>query len=169
MENIVGARDRTLSFKTTQEDKIKLQQLANEKNVTRSEFVASVVHAYMPYYDFIGKAFPREQAFQKELEKVNRENRKLILELENANNRIDMEQRANRKFVGEQFKLNKTIFDLREELKTVNMEMYRLNEAIKSNQPIEKKNVDTNLLMGSIGSIVLSGLALMVAPVLFKK
>ena len=58
--------------------------------------------------------------------------------------------------------------DLQEELKTSNSEISRLMETLNANQPIEKENNDFNLLYGSLGSLIISGLALFFAPKLFN-
>ena len=54
MENIVeSTKSITLSFKTTAEEKTALQQIANDRNISRSELIASLVYAYKNNYDFI--------------------------------------------------------------------------------------------------------------------
>lgn len=79
-----------------------------------------------------------------------------------------MEQKVNRKYVKEQFEMNKIIFDLQEELKTANSEISRLMETLNTNQPIEQNNYDSRLLYGSLGSLIISGLTLFIMPSLFK-
>lgn len=169
MENTTSrTKNVTLSFKTTTEEKTALQQIAIEKQISRSELISSLVHAYKHSYDFIGKSSPREEELKLELEKVRKENRRLKLSIENATHRIEMEEKANRKYAKEQMKTNKTIFDLQEELKTSNSQISRLMETLTANQPIEKENNDFNLLYGSLGSLIISGLALFFAPKLFN-
>lgn len=43
MENTQQLKNATLSFKTTAEEKTALQQIANEKRITRSELISSIV------------------------------------------------------------------------------------------------------------------------------
>ena len=102
MENTSETKSVTLSFKTTPEEKTALQQIANEKNITRSELIASLIGGYKHHYDYIGKASPREAELQTKLNEVNKQNRKLTFTLENAEHRIEMEQKANQKYVKEQ-------------------------------------------------------------------
>ena len=168
MENTVNTtKNVTLSFKTTAEEKTALQQIANEKQISRSELIASLVHAYKHNYDYIGKSSPKEEELKLKLKAVEKDNRKLALSVENAENRIEMEQKINRKYVKEQLGMNKTIFDLQEELKTANSEIARL-ETLYVNRPVEQDNYDPRILYGSLGSLLISGLALLFAPKLFN-
>ena len=48
-------RNVTISFKTTAEEKTALQQIANDKNISRSELIASIVNGFKNQYDYIGK------------------------------------------------------------------------------------------------------------------
>ena len=169
MENTSETKSVTLSFKTTPEEKTALQQIANEKNITRSELIASLIGGYKHHYDYIGKASPREAELQAKLNEVIKQNRKLTLALENAESRIEIEHKANRKCVKEQLEMNKTIFDLQEELKAAKTEFNRLNEAMKVSEPVSEDNNDSILLIGSIGSMVLTGLTLIFMPTMFKR
>lgn len=169
MENTRETKNVTLSFKTTPEEKTALQQIANEKNITRSELIASLVSEYKYHYDYIGKVSPREAELQTKLNEADKQNRKLTLAFENAENRIEIEQKANRKCVKEQLEMNKTIFDLQEELKTAKTEFDRLNEAMKVREPFSEGNNDSILLIGSIGSMVLTGLTLIFMPTLLRR
>jgi predicted RNase H-like nuclease (RuvC/YqgF family) len=167
MENITQvSKNVTLSFKTTAEEKTALQQIANDKQISRSELIASLVHAYKNNYDYIGKTSPKEEELKSRLKRVEKENRNLSLSLENAEHRIEMEQNTNKKYVKEQQEMNKTIFDLQGELKTANIEISRLNEII--NQPLKFNQYDSNLLYGSLGSLILSGISLILLPSLFR-
>lgn len=168
MENTTNhTKNVTLSFKTTAEEKTALQQIANEKNISRSELIASIVYNFKHSYDYIGKPSPREEQLKIQLKATQKEKRKIELSLENAENRIEMEQKANKKYVKEQFEMNKTIFDLQEELKTANSEISRLKKTLNANQPAENESYNPNLLYGSLGSLIISGLALFFAPKLF--
>lgn len=168
MENTSETKNVTLSFKTTQEEKTALQQIANEKQISRSELIGSLVHAYKYNYDQIGKASPREVELESRLAIVTKQNRKLIFELENAEHRIEMEQKANQKYVKEQFQLDKMIFDLQGKLKNANTEIANLNEQIKSIQALGTNNENPVILWSSMGSLLVSGLALLFAPKLFN-
>ncbi|GAB4160336.1 MAG: hypothetical protein Tsb0033_16150 [Winogradskyella sp.] len=169
MENISNSnRTVTLSFKTTQEEKTALQQIALEKGISRSELMASIISAFKYKYDYIGKTSPREAELQSKLAEVNKQNRKLILALENAENRIELVQKSNSKYVKEQFQLNKTIFDLQGKLKNSNTEIANLNENIKSIQALGTNNDNPVILWSSMGSLLVSGLALLFAPKLFN-
>lgn len=169
MENTMDTKKNvTLSFKTTAEEKTALQQIANEKQISRSELMASIVYAYKHNYDFIGKTSPKEEELKSQLKTVEKQNRKLNLSLENAEHRIEMEQKTNRNYVKEQLEMNKTIFDLHEELKTANLEISRLMTILNANQPTEQDNYDSRLLYGSLGSLIISGLTLILIPKLFN-
>ncbi len=168
MENTRESKNVTLSFKTTPEEKTALQQIANEKNITRSELIASLVSGYKYHYDYIGKSSPREVELQTKLNEVIKQNRKLTFALENAENKIELDQNAKSKYVKEQFQLNKTIFDLQGKLKNANTEIANLNEHIKSIQALETNNENPVILWSSMGSLLVSGLALLFAPKLFN-
>lgn len=170
MENISNSnRSVTLSFKTTQEEKTALQQIALEKGISRSELMASIISAFKYNYDYIGKTSPREAELQSKLAEVNKQNRKLILALENAENRIELEQNSNRKFAKEQFGFNNRIYDLQENLKKANSEIDTMKASMNVNEPVPEDNNDSMVLMGSIGSLVLTGLTLLFMPVVFKR
>ena len=162
-------RNVTLSFKTTAEEKTALQQLANEKNISRSEFIASIVHGFKNQYDYIGKTSPKEEELNEKLNKVLKENRKLILSLENAEHRIEIEQKANQKYVNEQFELNKAVFDLQEKLKSAKRDITNLNDKLKSFEIQQKDDSSNELIVTSIGSFIISTLALMFAPSLYNR
>lgn len=166
---IENHRNVTLSFKTTAEEKTALQQVANEKQISRSELIASLVNAYKYSYDYIGKTSPKEAELESQLIEVKRENRKLTLALENAENRIELEQKANQGYIKEQLEMNKIIFDLREKLNTANKNITSLNEQLKSIPIVETNDSNSGLLIGSIGSLLISGLALFFAPRLFNR
>ncbi len=167
--NLEPKKNVTISFKTTAEDKTELQQIANEKQISRSELIASLLHAYKHNYDFIGKSSPKEEELKSRLKTVERENRKLNLSLENAEHRIEIEQRSSRKLFKENLEMNKTIFDLQEELKTTSLEIIRLNELINTNQTSNSSiNDNSELIYTSIGTMILSGLTLFFIPSLFK-
>ncbi|MDG1660214.1 MAG: hypothetical protein P8H40_02405 [Winogradskyella sp.] len=159
----------TLSFKTTAEEQTALQQIANEKQISRSELLASLIHAYKHSYDYIGKISPREAELKLQLKNANKENRKLTIELENAENRIGFEQKANKKYVKEQLEMNRTIFNLQNQLKVANAKIKTLTmEVSNKNQHEEQNNYDNSLLYSSLGSLFLSGLTLFIMPKLFN-
>jgi len=171
MKNTEQTRTVTVSFKTTTQEMIAIQQIANEKNITRSEFIASIVSEYKYHYDYIGKVSPKEEQLQSKLENVRKQNRKLNLALENADTRIDMDMKARRKLIDENLKLNKTIFNLEEKLKILQSENKRLLFDLtdkKDNRNIYKDE-DAIFRYGSLISAVLTGVALFVSPVVFRK
>lgn len=169
MENTIDSmKNVTLSFKTTADEKTALQQIANEKQISRSELIASLIHAYKYNYDHIGKASPKEAELELQLENTTRQNRKLILGLENAENRIELEQKANQKYVQEQLDMNKIIFELKGQLKTANKDITSLKEQLISVQTADINDTNPQILWGSLGSLLISGLALFFAPRLFN-
>ena len=60
-------RNVTISFKTTAEEKTALQQIANDKNISRSELIASIVNGFKNQYDYIGKTSPKEKELNEKL------------------------------------------------------------------------------------------------------
>ncbi|GFZ95117.1 hypothetical protein GCM10011531_28310 [Aquaticitalea lipolytica] len=169
MENIVeSTKSITLSFKTTAEEKTALQQIANDRNISRSELIASLVYAYKNNYDFIGKTSPKEEELKLQLKDIEKENRKLNLAIENAEHRIEMEQKTNRKYIKKQLEMNKTIFDLQDELKIAHAEISRLNDVLNLNKENHSSDYNSELLYSSIGSLILSGLTLFLIPSIFK-
>ena len=169
MENIAQvSKNITLSFKTTAEEKTALQQIANERNISRSELIASLIYAYKYNYDFIGKTSPKEEELKLQLKDIEKENRKLNLAIENAEHRIEMEQKTNRKYIKEQLEMNKTTFDLQDELKIAHAEISRLNDVLNLNNENHSSDYNSELLYSSIGSLILSGLTLFLIPSIFK-
>ncbi|WP_040254141.1 hypothetical protein [Psychroserpens mesophilus] len=169
MENTIDTnKNVTLSFKTTAEEKTALQQIANEKQISRSELIASLVHAFKHNYDYIGKTSPKEEELKSKLEISNKQNRKLTLALENAENRIEFVQKANRNYVKEQLEMNKTIFTVQDELNQKFNEIKKLNDLIDSLRSQNQENNNSSLLYTSLSSSVLAGLTLIFFPVLFK-
>ncbi|MBL87627.1 MAG: hypothetical protein CMO82_13340 [Winogradskyella sp.] len=161
-------RNVTISFKTTAEEKTALQQIANDKNISRSELIASIVNGFKNQYDYIGKTSPKEKELNEKLNNLLKENRKLILSLENAEHRIEIEQKANQKYVKEQLEMNKTIFDMKGQLKTAKKDIASLNEQLISIEAPNRDDTSPELLWGSLGSLLISGLALFFAPRLFN-
>lgn len=119
-------KSATLSFKTTEEEKTALQQIVNENGISRSELMASIISAFKYNYDYIGKTSPKEEALIEKLKAKEKENTKLRLSIENAENRIDLEQRENSKHVEELMTKTKSIFQLREELNGINSKFSQL-------------------------------------------
>ncbi len=158
----------TLSFKTTAEEKVALQQIANERHISRSELIASLVHAYKHSYDLIGKTSPKEEQLKLQLKDRAKENRKLNLALENTEHRIEIEQQLNRKNVAEHMTLNKTIFELQDGIKIKNKEIVNLLEIKKQLDKSITHEMDTKLFYSSLGSAVLAGIALIFSPIIFK-
>lgn len=159
-----SAKNVTISFKTTIEEKTALQQIANEKNITRSELLASIVQANKYNFDYLGKESPAEAKLKDQLAKSNKEIRGLRLSLENAEHRIQIEQKANREHTTNQLEQDRTIFKLKQKLTSTNSEINSLNLKIKELQSTSTIDNDTQLLYGSLGSLLISSLALIFAP-----
>ena len=88
LENV---RNVTISTKVSAAEKIELQQIANDNNITRSELIYDLLSAYKNHYAYIGRTSPKEDKLLSELKNANRKVNKLSIELENAEVRIDME------------------------------------------------------------------------------
>ncbi|MDA8874261.1 hypothetical protein N9H78_01145 [Winogradskyella sp.] len=136
---------------------------------SRSELISSIVHNYKHNYDFIGKTSPKEAQLETELKTVEKQNRKLSLSLENAEHQIEIEQKINKAHDKEQLTLNKNIFDLKNELKAAESEIKKLTERLNSSSYPKKGTQNSQLLYGSLASLVLSGLSLIVMPKLFNQ
>ena len=169
MENTQQLKNATLSFKTTAEEKTALQQIANEKRITRSELISSIVYAYKNHYDFIGKSSPKEESLSLELIQAKKENRRLSLKLENAEYRLEIENNLRKKNDRELFKKAQEVFDLQEQLKVLRSEVTNLKESLNTaNLSKESHNVNPKLLYSSIGSLIVSGLTLLFMPKLMR-
>lgn len=170
MENISNSnRTVTLSFKTTQEEKTALQQIALEKGISRSELMASLVSGYKNHYDYIGKSSPKEEALVEQLKSKEKENRKLRLSLENAQNRIELEQQEKSKRVEELMAKTRSIFQLKEELKSTNSKFSNLQKLMAQNETLASQgNKNSEQLYLSLGSMVLTGLSLFFLPIVFR-
>ncbi len=168
MEHIPNnTRTKTISFKATADENIELQQIANEKNISKSELIHDILHAYKHYYDYIGKQSPKEEKLIEELNREKKQNRKFSLALENAEHRIEIEQSLNKKSQKDELRLNKTIFDLKEELKIKNGDLSEL--LVSKNQLDDLLATDKNMYYSSLGTTILAGISLIFVPVLFRK
>lgn len=86
----------TLSTKVTPQDKIELGRLADSKGVSKSEFMYNLVMCFKDEYDYIGRYSKKELICREKLEAEKKKNNKLIVDLENADYRVEMERdRAN--------------------------------------------------------------------------
>ena len=145
----------TSSFKISMAEKIDLQQRANEKNISSSEFVRSLVYGFKEYYDYIGKPFPREEKLLEELKFERREVNKLKITLENAVNRVEIEQQNNQKLHQQHLANQQEIFILNKKLKEKQKEITEVNKIVTANvsknASIKKANIKEILSGSAIG------------------
>ena len=84
-------RNMTLSTKVTAQEKIEISRLAESKGISPSELIYNLVMCFKDQYDNIGRLSTKELKFQEELEAEKKKNRKLTIDLENAEYRVVME------------------------------------------------------------------------------
>lgn len=159
---------KTVSFKASIAEKIDLQQRANEKNISPSEFVRSLVYAFKDHYDYIGKPFPREEKLIEQLKFERREVTKLKLAIENADNRVDIEQKNNRKLYQQQLNSQQEIFNLNKKLREKQEEINHLNSILTQRSQKDASIKKTNAKEILSGSAIGFGLMLLLGGV-FKR
>lgn len=158
LENV---RNVTISTKVSAAEKIELQQIANDNNITRSELIYDLLSAYKNCYAYIGKTSPKEDKLSAELKNATREVNKLSIELENAQVRIEMERKEINKQQEEIHKLTNRNMDLKREVAKLKSERENLQQQIIKQEEIinsQDKN-DDNLPIGySVGALGLASL-----------
>lgn len=161
-------RNVTISTKVSAAEKIELQQIATDKNMTRSELMYDLLSGFKNHYDYIGRSSPKEEKLSTELKKATREANKLSIELENVKVRLGMEIKEVKKQWDEIHRLQKRNIDLKGEITALQFENDDLQQQITNQEKIlDSHNKNKGNL--SIGSIAFGVLSLLVLPEIFKK
>lgn len=165
LENV---RNVTISTKVSSAEKIELQQIANDKNITRSELIYDLLKAYKNHYDYIGRTTPKEEKLSAELKKAIREVNKLSIELENAEVRLAIERKEINKLEGEIQRLRKRNINLKDEITTLKSENDDLHQQITpEGEVLAEHNVNQD--KNSVTAIVLGITSLLAVPFLLRK
>lgn len=90
MENS-NKRNITLSIKVTAEQKAEFAKIAAKHNISLSEWSASLLEIYKDSYDKIGDPTLREIALEMEIQKKEREIKRLKAHLESADHKVQVE------------------------------------------------------------------------------
>jgi hypothetical protein len=168
MKNIAKPkRNINISTKVTFEEKRDIQRIANEHNISPYELIYTLVMNFMDHYQFIGQDSPKEEKFKNELELIQKRNRKLNIELENANYRVDIESKLREKIENERNDSRYENKQLSEELKNVKLELKKFNEKEKEWDSEAKKVSQMTKL--NIGSLALLGTSFLLFPYIIKK
>jgi len=136
-------RNMTISTKVTPAEKIELARIADKYKITLSELCYSLIISFKDFYEYIGRETPKEEKLQEEIKQQKKLNRKLSLDLENADYHIGMKAelllQTNKKNDDYRYKLVQFKKE-NEKLKTSNNQLP--NELIKFNKlryEIEKR------------------------------
>ena len=164
MEN-VKHRNMTISLKVAADEKIMLRRLAEKYSVTLSEFMYNLVMCFKNQYDYIGMLTPREEKLAKNLRKEKNKNSKLIVEIENADFRVEMEMDRAAKAINAK---DEFAYQLKEQ-KAINADqLEELNILKEINRVLKQKNIKLrtissenqlkNIIVGTAG--LFTGLSL---------
>lgn len=92
MENS-NNRNITLSIKVTAEQKAEFAKIAAKHNISLSEWSASLLEIHKDSYDKIGDPTLREIALEMEIQKKEREIKRLKAHLESADHKVQVEMK----------------------------------------------------------------------------
>jgi chromosome segregation ATPase len=161
-------RNVTISTKVSAAEKIELQQIANDKKITRSELIYDLLNGYKNHYDYIGRISPKEEKLSTELKKATREVNKLSIELENAEVRLGIEQKEIIKLRDELHRLRNRNIDLNDEIAILKSENDDLQQQITNQEEIlDSHNKNKGDI--TIGSITLGAISGLLLTAIFKK
>lgn len=164
-------RNINISTKVTFEEKIDIQRIANEHNISPYELIYTLVMNFKDHYQYIGQKSPKEEKLLNVLEEEKKKNRKLNIALENAEHRIQIEQELSKNRQKEIFEQNNQLNKLKEDLKIKNKELKKLLD-LKHQLDLQLNNENKNdkgIYYASLGSIILTGISLLLLPFMFKK
>ena len=161
-------RNVTISTKVSASEKTELQQIANNKNITRSELIYELLMGFKNHYDYIGRISPKEEKLSAELDKANRSLNKMSIELENAVFRIGMERKEIKRQSDEKIKLQKLNMKLKVEISKLKSENEYLHQQLTKHEKVLAEQ-DGNELNISFGTIVLGIISILAWPALVKK
>lgn len=86
-------RNITLSTKVTAEQKAEFAKIASKHNITLSEWSASLLEIHKDSYDKVGDPTERENALEMEIQKKEREIKRLKAHLESADHKAQVEMK----------------------------------------------------------------------------
>jgi predicted RNase H-like nuclease (RuvC/YqgF family) len=153
-------RNITLSTKVTAEQKAEFAKIAAKHNITLSEWSASLLEIHKDSYDKVGDPTERENALEMEIQKKEREIKRLKAHLESADHKAQIEmKRADNAITRrdiEVLKCKKIEHD-NLELKT---ELEKKREMERKNIDLENKDENKTLLLPAVLLSGFIGLAL---------
>jgi hypothetical protein len=140
-------RNCTVSFRTTSQHKLQLNRLSESSGMTLSEYLLHVVSSCAAPLDQLTGEARAVSELREELRKQQLQNNQLILKLENADKRVEIEQENAVKHMAIAMTLNETIINLEAELaqaKATNEEARSLLlKATQQEVPLSPPKIDT--------------------------
>lgn len=158
-------RNMTISLKVAAEEKIMLKRLAEKYKVSLSEFMYNLVMCFKNQYDYIGMLSPKEEKLAENLRLEKKKNAKLIVQIENADFRVEMEMNQRIQIQNENHELT---YQLKEQ-KAINAdqaeELRRQKEIIQAlateNNKLRSQKRDQQLKHAMAGAVgILAGVVI---------
>ena len=159
MENS-NNRNITLSTKVTAEQKAEFTKIAAKHNISLSEWSASLLEIHKNSYDKIGDPTLRETALEMEIQKKEREIKRLKAHLESADHKVQVEmKRADNAITRRDIEVLKCkkLENENHELKT---ELEKKTEMTSKNIELENNDENKTLLLPAVLLSGFIGLAL---------
>jgi predicted RNase H-like nuclease (RuvC/YqgF family) len=159
MEN-PNNRNITLSTKVTAEQKAEFTKIAAKNNISLSEWSASLLEIHKNSYDKIGDPTLRETALEMEVQKKEREIKRLKAHLESADHKAQVEmKRADNAITRRDIEVLKCKKIKHENLKLIT-ELERNTEITSKKIDLENNDENKTLLLPAVLLSAFIGLAL---------
>jgi predicted RNase H-like nuclease (RuvC/YqgF family) len=159
MEN-PNNRNITLSTKVTAEQKAEFTKIAAKNNISLSEWSASLLEIHKDSYDKIGDPTLRETALEMEVQKKEREIKRLKAHLESADHKAQVEmKRADNAITRRDIEVLKCKKIEHENLKLIT-ELERNTEITSKKNDLENNDENKTLLLPAVLLSAFIGLAL---------
>ena len=169
MKNIEKSkRNINIGTKVSFQEKHSIQRVANAHNISVYELIYTLVMNYKDQYEFIGQTSPKEEELLHALEVEKKKTRKFIQALENAEHRVEIEQELNKKVQNKVYELTRNINHLNAELKSKNGQVKDLLVLKGKQDKILGNQRNKHLNYTSLGSMMLTGISLLIVPFIFK-
>jgi hypothetical protein len=153
MEEKNKYRNMTISTKVSAEQKAELVQLAKKLGITFSEFICTLIITYMYKYGKSNDPTERELILEEELRKVHLKIKRMEIDKESADYKVEMEIERAQKAVDEKdelrFQLKEMLTELtstKEECGLSNVKIAQLENKVKS---LESEQEDSGDAIGT--------------------
>jgi hypothetical protein len=145
MEN-PNNRNITLSTKVTAEQKAEFTKIAAKNNISLSEWSASLLEIHKDSYDKIGDPTLRETALEMEVQKKEREIKRLKAHLESADHKAQVEmKRADNAITRRDIEVLKC-----KKIEHENLELKKMKEMTSKDIDLENSNETKSLLLPAV-------------------